>query len=79
MNDPFVHEQSVIWAKSLTDAKLNTAQIVDRMYMKAFARVPSEKELGAALEFLGEDKVDVQKLTDFAHVIFNTKEFIFLR
>ena len=79
MNDPFVHEQSVIWAKSLTDAKLNAAQIVDRMYMKAFARVPSEKELGAALEFLGEEKVDVQKLTDFSHVIFNTKEFIFLR
>jgi len=52
---------------------------VERMYMKAFARVPSEKELGAALEFLGENKVDVQKLTDFAHVIFNTKEFIFLR
>ena len=79
MNDPFVHEQSVVWAKSFNDAKLNTAQIVKLMYMKAFARDPSEKELDAALEFLGEDKVDVQKLTDFAHVIFNTKEFIFLR
>ena len=79
MNDPFVHEQSVIWAKSFTDAKLNTTQIVEQMYMKAFSRGPSENELGAALEFLGEGKVDVQKLTDFAHVIFNTKEFIFLR
>jgi len=58
---------------------LNTTQIVEQMYMKAFSRVPSGKELGAALEFLGEEKVDEGKLTDFAHVIFNTKEFIFLR
>jgi hypothetical protein len=79
MNDPFVHEQSSIWAKSFTDTKLNTTQIVEQMYMKAFSRVPSGKELGAALEFLGEEKVDEGKLTDFAHVIFNTKEFIFLR
>ena len=79
MNDPFVHEQSVIWAKSFNGAELTVAQIVKQMYMKAFARDPSQLELDAALEFLGKEKVDEQKLTDFAHVIFNTKEFIFLR
>ena len=79
MNDPFVHEQSVIWAKSFNGAELKVAQIVKQMYMKAFARDPSQLELETALEFLGKEKVDEQKLTDFAHVIFNTKEFIFLR
>ena len=79
MNDPIVHEQSVIWAKSFTDSKLTTPQIVEQMYMKAFSRGPSKKELGVALEFLGDGKLDEVKLTDFAHVIFNTKEFIFLR
>jgi len=79
MNDPFVHEQSAIWAKSFNDSELDVTRIVKRMYMKAFAREPSEEELDVALKFLGKDKVDVQRLTDFAHVIFNTKEFIFLR
>ena len=48
------------------------------MYYESLSRPPSEDEIKQALSFLGE-KPDSNTLTDFAHVLFNTKEFIFLR
>ena len=48
------------------------------MYYVALSRPPSQDELNDALTFLGE-KPDANVLTDFAHVLFNTKEFIFIR
>ena len=53
-------------------------EIVLQMYYEALSRPPSQDELNDALTFLGE-KPDANVLTDFAHVLFNTKEFIFIR
>jgi hypothetical protein len=77
MNDPFVHEQAGLWAKRIAALKLGNEEAVRRMYLEAFARPPVTVELNAGVEFLGKD-ANVEKLSEYAHVLFNTKEFIFL-
>lgn len=77
MNDPFMHEQAGLWGKRMAALKLSREEVVSRMYLEAFARPPGAEELAAGVEFLGEG-VSVEKLSDYAHVLFNTKEFIYL-
>jgi hypothetical protein len=77
MNDPFVHEQAGLWGKRIAALKITPGEAVKKMYMEAFARQPGAVELAAGVEFLGKEG-SVEKLSDYAHVLFNTKEFIFL-
>jgi hypothetical protein len=90
MNDPFVLEQARVWAKSvLADPAMTPRSRVERMYLQAFARPPTEQEAEEAIAFLhaqgeslglsaGERVNDVRPWADLAHVLFNVKEFIFL-
>jgi len=90
MNDPFVVQQATCWArKTLTDDARSPEQRIDRMFREAFAREPSEEELLAAVEFLttqaaqhgvtfAEEPMNEATWTDFAHALFNAKEFIFV-
>ncbi|HEY7118167.1 MAG TPA: PSD1 and planctomycete cytochrome C domain-containing protein [Tepidisphaeraceae bacterium] len=90
MNDPFVLEQARLWAgRILQRPGLDTAGRVRRMYLEAFSRPPSPGELAVALRFLDHhgDELNVapqhrgndpRLWADFAHVLFNVKEFIFL-
>jgi hypothetical protein len=85
MNDPFVHQQAEVWARKVL-ARPGTAQeSVTRMYLSAFSRPPTAEELAACLEFLRQQAElshgrieDVATWAALAHVLFNTKEFIFL-
>lgn len=81
LNDPFVAEQSHVWAnRILSMQELADPDRVHRMYMEAFGRSPSESETAIALEFIGAD--DTLPVTtswaDFGHVLFNSKEFVFI-
>jgi hypothetical protein len=84
MNDPFVVQQAGVWAKRF--ANCDPPQRVQQMYLSAFARPPTSEELADATAFLGEQRalyapqpgVDERAWADFAHVLFNTKEFIYL-
>jgi hypothetical protein len=92
MNDPLVSQQARFWAQraeqtfpSGADSSSVRARI-DWMYVAAFARHPSDRELGVAIDFLssqadsrGVDINEAQLWADFAHALVNTKEFIFLR
>ncbi|HZN69331.1 MAG TPA: DUF1553 domain-containing protein, partial [Tepidisphaeraceae bacterium] len=90
MNDPFVVEQARRWAeRELADPGLSPRQRVERMYLRAFSRPPTAEEVEEALAFLHQqgDAMglstdtrlnDVRVWSDFAHVLFNVKEFIFL-
>ena len=90
LNDPFVIEQSHVWARRvLADEKLSPAEHVRRMYATALCRPPSEKEISAALEFLNQQAeqlgiapasrlIDERPWADLGHVLFNVKEFIFI-
>ena len=90
MNDPFVIEQAKLWAERVLSRKdADSAARLRHMYLDAFSRPPTEDELTTALRFLDEHgeelgipqpqrAKDVKLWTDFAHVMMNLKEFIFL-
>ncbi|WP_231756552.1 PSD1 and planctomycete cytochrome C domain-containing protein [Lignipirellula cremea] len=91
LNDPLVVELARSWAEraiqsvpaSVSDG---VAQRVAWMYLCGFGRQPTAQESQAAVAFLasqasarGVTTEDLDLWADFAHVLVNTKEFIFLR
>ncbi len=91
LNDPLVVELSQGWAeRALKTAPEpgadGVAKRVEWMYLTGFGRKPTDRERRAAIAFL-DSKADGLKSStedpglwaDFAHVLVNTKEFIFLR
>ncbi|MBI3413749.1 MAG: PSD1 domain-containing protein [Verrucomicrobia bacterium] len=90
MNDPFVVQQSEIWAKQLlADGGSPATQRVQRMYRAAFGRPPTEREASDAIHFLDEQAKayglakescanDLKLWADLCHVLFNVKEFVFV-
>ncbi|WDE95698.1 DUF1553 domain-containing protein [Lentisphaera profundi] len=90
MNDPFVTEQALVWAKALMLRKdLSFDQKVKQMHKQAFCRPASNKELEWAQKtFAGIAKTEFNQSFDqalnnekvwqhFCHVMFNRKEMIF--
>jgi hypothetical protein len=70
--------------------ELTPGQRVKKIYLAAFCRPPSEQELAEAMAFLskqaeiygsGSEKglQDEKVWTDLCHVLFNVKEFVFLK
>jgi hypothetical protein len=88
MNDPLVVQQSRNWAlRGLQmTAHAGTEDRIQWLYVSAFARRPTQAELRTTLHFVnsqvalrGVTLEDPDLWADFAHVLVNTKEFIFLR
>ncbi len=86
MNDPFVVQQADSWAKRAFEQSESTQSRIVWLYQTAFAREPSDKETNAAIDYLERESLqrdlpvnDLQIWKDLAHVLINTKEFIFLR
>lgn len=90
LNDPFIAEQAVYWARKMVALKeLDAAGRIRHMYRSALSREPTDAEVAAGLAFL-ETQADTYGLAetrwlndarpwaDFGHVIFNMKEFIHL-
>lgn len=77
MNDPFVHEQADIWGQDelLRVPKLTKKEIIEHMYWAALSRLPSDAELKACLEFVGDGAGRI----GLPHAMFNLKEFIYIR
>ena len=90
LNDPFVIEQAHFWAqKAIATAGQSPAAIITSLYRDAFSRPPTNEELHAAMDFLTTlasernlEETDWPKSeelwADYAHVLLNTKEFIYL-
>ena len=81
MNDPFIREQAIFWAKRLIeDGSLDDHARIRLMYITAYGRLPSGEETTAAADYLTADQSlpKEEALIDLAHVILNTKEFLFL-
>jgi hypothetical protein len=91
MNDPFVSQQAALWAKNLlADSALSPESRINSMYQAAFARPATAAETKQTIAFL---KIQSQTLKlkpdawkthpqvwgDVCHVMFNLKEFVFLR
>jgi hypothetical protein len=88
MNDPFVRELATRWAQQLeqddgSGGIPRSDSLVQELWWTAFARAPRPSEVEQALVFLeagqagGQARVDT--LAELCHVIFNLKEFVFLR
>jgi cytochrome c553 len=85
MNDPFVIDQAKKWAESLSENKSLEGR-VKSIYRSAFARQPTDSELKSARDFikvqaetLDRDEMSVEVWQDFCHIVFNVKEFIYIK
>jgi hypothetical protein len=77
LNNPFVLQQTELWAKRVLAEPGSASDRVQRMYESAFSRRATKEELDLALDFLGDgSKPDAW--ADLAHVLFNAKEYIFV-
>src|SRR5262249_39032547 len=90
MNDPFVASQARHWARRVVSGSDGpTEQRISSMYSAALGRHPEQAEVSDALEFLASQarelglpanawQSDERPWADLAHVLFNSKEFLFL-
>jgi hypothetical protein len=86
MNNPLVVEQAELWAKRvLSEPGRTDAERIASMYRTALGREPHDLELSDALTFVTMQaqeygkRDDPRAWADLAHVLFNLKEFIFVR
>jgi hypothetical protein len=85
MNDPFVHKEAEIWASAVAKANATPTGRVVAMYRAAFSRDPTATETEACLEFVKRQAEsfkahpnDMRPWADLAHVLINSKEFVYL-
>jgi hypothetical protein len=77
MNNPLVIEQAGKWAdRTLSDPARSPEARIREMYTSAFGREPDERELRAGLDFVADG--NRQSWSDYAHVLLNVKEFIYI-
>jgi hypothetical protein len=75
LNDDFVLRQAQLFADRVREAAPDDPQAQIRAaYQVALSRPPSDEEMRLALDFLSK-----RKLADFAHVLFNLNEFVYMR
>ena len=91
LNDPLVVELSHDWGERALQNDFgpgedNFVKRIDWMYLAGFGRLPTDQERDTAIHFLESQAANRNVTTDdsglwadFAHVLVNTKEFIFLR
>src|SRR5260370_29943834 len=65
MNDPFVHQQAAEWGKRMLAEAGNDRERIERMYLNAFARPPTDTELSDCLAFVRRSG-----WPELAHVLF---------
>jgi hypothetical protein len=84
MNNEFVYQLATRWAERITaDTETPTAKIA-RMFDEAYSRPASVKEIDNVRSFLAAQTElnggDAAKAwADVAHVLMNSKEFLFVR
>jgi len=83
LNNPFIHAQARQWAERLLAEEPDATARLTRMYLQAFARQPTAVELQSGLAFVSAEREtgvdEAAAWAEFGHVLFNVKEFIFLR
>ncbi len=90
MNDPFVVDQAKKWAGRIVNSGEDIDQRINDMFIRCIGRPPTRQELQDARAFLttqaeeyGVDSSQIppsqQLWSDLCHVLFNMKEFVYLR
>jgi hypothetical protein len=78
MNNPLVIDQARLWAERVQASGSDPSQRVAAMYLAAFGREATAEEIAAAVSFVQDAGADSAAWADLAHVLLNTKEFIFV-
>ncbi len=89
LNDPFISEQASKWANQLIKEQDSFEERVDKIYMRAFSRLPLDHEVEQARGFFVEQKnllenelavnqMEFELWKSYCHTIYNSKEFLFL-
>jgi len=88
MNGPLIEQQAKLCAERFLASTVGAAghDRIDRLYLANFARSATESERSAAISFLKEQAAaygvasmdDPRIWADLCHVLWNTKEFIFI-
>jgi hypothetical protein len=86
MNDPFVLEQATKWAEQVLNAETDLQARLDLISLQGFGRMPTQPERESVRRFLAQQSEldqasenDQQVWRDICHMLFNMKEFRFLR
>lgn len=90
MNDPFVAQQAELWAKrTLSEVSGSAETRINSLYESGFARPATEQEIQDGIKFLKTQaesyeggtnwETDLRVWKDLCHVLFNVKEFVFLK
>ncbi|HUG82302.1 MAG TPA: PSD1 and planctomycete cytochrome C domain-containing protein [Bryobacterales bacterium] len=87
MNNEFVARQAEKWADREIAAHPEWSNRIESMFLAAFGRQAEADELADSTEFLDKqltsygsaDRDDYRVWADLAHVLINSKEFIFIR
>ena len=82
MNDEFVEDQAgYLAAKAVAEAGDDLPNIVERMFERAVSQVPNSDRLREAIDFVKFRESQSSRtaaLTDLAHVLFNSSEFLYV-
>lgn len=82
MNDEFVEDQAgYLAAQAVTEAGDDLPNIVARMFERTVSRVPNSDRLREAIDFVTSREAESSRLaalTDLAHVLFNSSEFLYV-
>ena len=79
MNSPFAHEMAELWGRTLHDQAVEqgTEETLVQAWKSALGRAPGEQELQEISLFVSEGSIE--RWIDLAHVLFQSKEFRFVR
>ena len=79
MNNELVAELATSWGRTVAISGVTIDGAIQRMYREAFGRAPEEWESREAVAFIGKQLTPVTGLTEFAQVLFNSAEFIYVQ
>jgi hypothetical protein len=88
MNNPLVREQSRLWARRVLNDEAGAAieDRIARFYAAAFSRKPTAAEIEQGRQFIEAQSLElarppdsIEVWADYAHVLLNAKEFLFVR
>jgi hypothetical protein len=78
-NDPFILAEANRWGRSMAaQASESMESRIESMFLQAFARRPNVHELEAAWQLLRKGPNQGDAWGELAHVLFNSKEFVYL-
>ena len=83
MNDPFILDQCKLWAKGIMSNGKDNRERINQCYLMVTGKSPTEQVYEKLLNFIevqstAHGKIDERVWADLAHVLINSKSFLFL-